>query len=86
MSETNDDQSEPRCISVDASPISWSFSISEPTVQITPADRIEVEAAENLKYLRLRAGDFQLPQAVFLVVQGERFEITQDAIPESPQP
>ena len=45
MSETNDDQPEPRHVSVDASPTLWSFSISEPTVQITPADRIEVEDA-----------------------------------------
>ena len=85
MSETNDDQSEPRHVSVDASPTLWSFSISEPTVQITPADRIEVEDADNLKYLRLRSGDFQLPQAVFLTVRGQRIEITQDAQPEDPQ-
>ena len=85
MPETNDDQSEPRYISVDASPISWSFSISEPTVQITPADRIEVEDADNLKYLRLRSGDICLPQAVFIVVEGERFEITQDELPSEAQ-
>ena len=55
-------------------------------LEITSADRIEVEDAENLKYLRLKNGDFQLPQAVFLTVQGQRIEITQDALPEDPQP
>ena len=39
---------------------------SEITTEITTADRIEVEDAETPKYLRLKNGDFQLPQAVFL--------------------
>ena len=65
MSETNDDQSEPRHVSVDASPTLWNFSISEPTVQITPADRIEVEDADNLKYLRLRSGTSNCPRRCF---------------------
>ena len=32
------------------------------------------EDAENLNYVRLRSGDLRLPQAVFIVVEGERFE------------
>lgn len=55
-------------------------------MHVIPADKIEVEDAENLKYLRLKNGDFQLPQAVFLTIEGRRMEITLDAIPEDPQP
>ena len=55
------------------------------SLEITPADRIEVEEAETPKYLRLRTGDFRMPQAVFLVIDGERHEITLDELPsESP--
>ena len=53
------------------------------TVRVQYADRIEVEDSQTLKYLRLRTGDvYGLAQAVFLVVEGERYEITQDTLPE----
>ena len=78
MSETNNDQPEPQRVKAS---ITTGIPSIRATIRITPADKIEVEDAETLKYLRLRAGDFQLPQAVFLVVQGERFEITQDELP-----
>ena len=82
MSESPDNPPGSREIRVDASPIFFSFHVSEATGEATSADRIEVEDADHLKYLRLRAGDFELPQAVFLVINGERLEITQDSLPE----
>ena len=82
MSESPDNPPGPREIRGDASPIFVSVHVGEATGEVTPADRIEVEDADHLKYLRLRAGDFELPQAVFLVINGARHEITQDSLPE----
>ena len=76
MSEASDDQ-------LDRT--TYEVALSTESLEITPADGIEIEEAENLKYLRFRSGDFQLLKAVFLIVQGRRIEITQDALPEDSQ-
>ena len=52
-------------------------------LRVVAADDIEVEDSATMKFLRLRNGDFALPKSVFLVVDGERHEITIDALPES---
>ena len=39
----------------------YELVISTDSLEITTADRIEVEDAETPKYLRLKNGDFQLP-------------------------
>ena len=84
MSDTTGNQ--PQHFQVDASPVNFEVMVGAVEVHVIPADKIEVEDAENLKYLRLKNGDFQLPQAVFLTIEGRRMEITLDAIPEDPQP
>ena len=64
----------------------YELVISTDSLEITTADRIEVEDAETPKYLRLKNGDFQLPQAVFLTIEGRRMEITLDSLPEDVLP
>ena len=81
MSEGTDNRLEPREVRADGSPIIARVELSKASGEATPADRIEVEDADNIKFLWLRNGDFQLPQAVFLVIDGERREITQDSLP-----
>ena len=78
MSETTDNQPDRTAYEV--------VLLNNVSLEITTADRIEVENAENPKYLRLKNGDFRLPQAVFLTVEDQRIEITLDALPEDPQP
>ena len=51
-------------------------------VSVTSADDIEVEESETVKYLRLKNGDFKIRKSVFLTVDGERREVTMDALPE----
>ena len=81
MSEGTDNQLEPREVRAEGSPIIAMVELGEASGEATPADRIEVEDADNPKFLRMRSGDFQLPQSVFLVIDGERREITQDSLP-----
>ena len=64
----------------------YELLVTTDSLEITTADRIEVEDAENPKYLRLKNGDFRLPQAVFLTVDGQRIEITLDSLPEDVLP
>lgn len=87
MSEADDNQQKPerQHHRVDPSPITFELSASVASLQVIPADNIEVEGAENLKYLRLKNGDFQVPKAVFLTIEGRRMEITMDALPEDSQ-
>ena len=42
---------------------------------------IEVAPSDRAKFLRLRTGDFICRQSLFLVVHGERREITVDQLP-----
>ena len=68
---------EPNQVSANASPISFQVRISgNLTVTVTRADNIEVEDSEIQKVLRLRNGDYSCFKTVYLVVDGQRHEIT----------
>lgn len=68
---------------VDAIPANYEFSVSIGGVTIIRAESIRVDDATNLKYLRLKNGDFLLPKAVFLTFpDGTEIEITVDVPPE----
>ena len=81
MSESAENQEVPE-IHLRVLPIVVEGSVIRAEVTVIPADGIEVEDADTLKYLRLRTGDYQVPKSVFLTVDGERYEITQNALPE----
>ena len=81
MSESAENQEVPD-VHLRALPIVAEGAVSRAEVTVVPADGIEVEDADTLKYLRLRVGDYQVPKSVFLIVDGERYEITQDALPD----
>ena len=61
ISETNDDQSEPRRIPLEASVYFVGLS-SDVALQTTPTKRIEVEDAENLKYVGCDQGTSHCPR------------------------
>ena len=50
------------------------------TLRVTRADNIEVEDSETQKVLRLKNGDFTCFKSLYLVVDGERIEITVSAV------
>ena len=50
------------------------------TLQVTRADNIEVEGSETQNVLRLKNGDFTCFKKLYLVVDGERIEITVPAV------
>ena len=52
------------------------------TVTVVQIDRIEVGDADRMKYLRLRSGEIEFPNRVFLMVEGQRIEITVDELPK----
>ena len=54
-------------------------------VTVVPADRIEVEDASSLMYLGLKSGYIQVPNRVFVVMEGKRHEITVDSLPDEQQ-
>ena len=81
MPETSGDQPESRVVHLQMSGTSG-WPTAEFNLSVIPEDGIEVEVSDNLECLRLRAGIVRLPQTLYLVVQGERLEITQDALPE----
>ncbi|MXZ90743.1 MAG: hypothetical protein F4W95_05360 [Chloroflexi bacterium] len=85
MAEVNPSNKDAQPSTVDAS---FQVNSGPPTVsitvEVTPADGIEVEESDTLKYLRLRAGDFALAKRVFLIVDGERVEITVAEFPLEP--
>ncbi len=80
MPDSNSNE-EPRNARVRAS-ITTGVPIVHATVRITPADTIEVGESDQIKYLRLRTGDFSLNKRVFLIVEGQRREITVDSLPD----
>ena len=51
-------------------------------LEVISADDIQVEDSSERKYLRLRNGDYQCFKSVFLVIAGERHEITMDSLPD----
>lgn len=66
--------------------LSMSARAGSPTVSFTltviPADSIEVEDSPTLRYLPLKSGYFSLPKRVFLIVDGEKHDITSETLPE----
>lgn len=58
-----------------------SFSVS---LSIIPADTVEVENAETIRYLRTRSGTFSINKHVYLVINDERYDITSDSPPAEP--
>ena len=81
MSESTDKQPEPQVVQLEGQILAANATIRVGALTVLPADDIEIEEAETLKFLRLRVGDYQVPKSVFLIVDGERYEITQDALP-----
>ena len=81
MSESAENQEVPE-VRLRALPIVAGGAVLRAEVTVLPADDIEVEDTDTIKYLRLRTGDYQVPKSVFLIVDGERYEITQDALPD----
>ena len=61
-------------------PVPRSFTLSY-TAEAIPADDVVMETSSTLKYLRLRNGDYSCYKSVFLVIDGERHEITMDSLP-----
>ena len=51
------------------------------TAEAIPADDVLIETSPTLKYLRLRNGDYSCYKTVFLMIDGNRHEITMDALP-----
>ena len=78
MDSTEQETNEPK--TVDASMHARGGS---PTVRFSPeaipADDLVTEASSTLKCLRLRNGDYHLYKRVFVVIEGQRHEITMDA-------
>ena len=52
------------------------------TAEPIPADDVVVETSPTLKYLCLKNGDYSCYKTVLLVIDGNRHEITMDALPE----
>ena len=77
MSSSEDTSAEPNHFNVDAGPVQSELQVSgKVTVTVTRADNIEVEDSQTQKVLRLRNGDFSVFKTVYLVVHGQRTEIT----------
>ena len=86
MACATDKKPEPRKVEIQASAFIGGITISRAEFQVLLADKIEVEPGSDLKCLPMRSGGyFTLPQAVFLVVDGERHEITIDKLPDGEQ-
>ena len=78
---------EPNQVSANANPIGFQVRISgNLTVTVTRADNIEVEDSEIQKVLRLRNGDYSCFKTVYLVVDGQRHEITMPVQPTTNNP
>ena len=78
---------EPNQVSANANPIDFQVRISgNLTVTVTRADNIEVEDSEIQKVLRLRNGDYSCFKTVYLVVEGQRHEITMPVQPTTNNP
>ena len=74
----------PRKVGISAHFVGGPASVSA-RVNVVPADRLEVEDSSTLEYLRLRNGDIELPNSVFIVIDGNRHEITVEALPGDEQ-
>ena len=71
------ESSDPQRIELTAS-ASFGALTSRGELRVRLVDNIEIEDASTLKLLRLRNGDFELYKQVFLLINGERHEITMD--------
>ena len=68
---------EPHRFKVNAQPATWTVHVGgNVTVTVTRANDIEVEDSATEKVLRLRNGDFSCFKSVYLIVDGERMEVT----------
>ena len=77
-----EDNLEARAVKIQASATLGPMQASG-TVKILPIDRIEVEDADTMQYLRLRNGDLELRQKLFAIIdQGERILLTQESLPD----
>ena len=77
MASSEDFSAEPRHYNVDAGSTTFSVQVSgNVTVTVTRADNIEVEDSQIQKVLRLRNGDYSCFKTVYLIVDGQRHEIT----------
>ena len=79
--EPQDENPEPHVVNLSMSATAGAPTASF-TLEVIPADDVEVEDSQTLKYLRLRSGDYQCYKRVFLTVGGERVEITVDTLPD----
>ena len=77
MASSEDSTAGSRHFDVDAGPVAWSVRVGgNVTVTVTRADNIEVEDSQDQKVLRLRNGDYSCFKSVYLIVDGQRHEIT----------
>ena len=81
QSESQDD--EPKVVNLSVSGALGELTASV-TLEVIPADDIQVEDSETPRYLRLRNGDYQCYKRVFLIVGGEKSEITVDVLTDAP--
>ena len=82
---TDNETSKPVEIAASGQLIGAGALIGRAELTVVPADRIEVEDASSLKYLGLRSGYIQVPNHVFVVMEGSRHEITVDSLPDEQQ-
>ena len=68
---------EPQRIELTAS-ANFGALTSQAGLRVRLVDNLEVEDSSTLKLLRLRDGDFELYKRVFLVIDGEKYEITRN--------
>lgn len=82
MSSTEETAKEPNHVTVDAGPAYFHIRVAgNVTVTVTRAHDIEVEDSDTERVLRLRNGDYACFKRVYLVIDGERHEITMDSVP-----
>ena len=71
------ESTEPQRIELTAS-ANFGALTSQASLRVWLVDNLEVEDSSTLKLLRLRDGDFELYKRVFLVIDGEKHEITRN--------
>ena len=82
MSSNEETTKEPNHLTVDARPAYFHIrAAGNLTVTVTRAHDIEVEDSDTEKVLRLRNGDYACFKRAYLVIDGERHEITVDSMP-----
>ena len=82
MVAEDNDPTEPEPVRLTAQPLVAQAMISRATLTVIPADGVEVEPSTAPKYLRLITADYVCYTSVFLVVNGQRYEITVDTLPD----